>query len=279
MADPHVLDFYDRHPISADQILAKLAETRGALAAVAASDLYPFDQDHYGGLEANAALAARAGLAPGAVVLDMCAGLGGPARWLASERGCRVVGLELNGGRAAGAARLNRLVGLEGAVSFVRGDVVRVPFRAGTFDAVWSQEAFLHVADKPALLACARRVLRPSGRLAFTDWLAGPGLSDDDRETMWRGIAARTIVPQERYLVALREAGFVRVAFEDVSPQWIPILQERLSMYRGLRDDARRGTPGQDPHAGYVAFYERFVSLVECGALGGGRFVAEAPAS
>ena len=106
-----VTDFYDRHPISEPQVMDAVRRARGP-GPLTADDLFPFDQDHYGGLGAVDALARRAGIDRATRVLDICAGLGGPARFLASRRGCRVVGLELNAGRAAGMARLSRLVGL-----------------------------------------------------------------------------------------------------------------------------------------------------------------------
>jgi len=51
------IDLYERHPISSEIILAKLNASRGHLNDVAPEELFPHDQDHYGGLEANDALA------------------------------------------------------------------------------------------------------------------------------------------------------------------------------------------------------------------------------
>lgn len=162
-----ILDFYDRHPISEAQVLAAVTRRRGGLGGpLAPDDLYDFDQDHYGGLAAVDALAERARITLGSRVLDVCAGLGGPARFLAARRSCRVVGLELNGGRAAGGARLTHRVGLSQRVVLVRGDAQRLPFGDATFDACISQEAFLHVPDKVAVLSGCHRVLRLGGRLA-----------------------------------------------------------------------------------------------------------------
>ena len=42
--------FYDRHPISLDIIFAKLRASRGHLDGLRPDDLFPHDQDHYGGL-------------------------------------------------------------------------------------------------------------------------------------------------------------------------------------------------------------------------------------
>jgi SAM-dependent methyltransferase len=185
------------------------------------------------------------------------------------------VALELNGGRAAGARQLNRLVGLDDRIAVVQGDATAPPFADATFDIAWSQEAFLHIADTPRLLAAARRMLRRGGRLAFTDWIAGAALDEADRRLMDEGIGARAIRTADAYALLLRDAGFTVERHDDLSAAWRPILQSRLQMYRGLREEARRVTGG-DPHADYVAFYERFVALVVDGALGGARFVAVA---
>src|SRR6266540_563869 len=159
-----VSEFYDHHPITETRVLAALARSGlGRSGSLIADDIFEFDQDHYGGLAAVDILARRAGVGATSRVLDVCAGLGGPARFLASRRGSAVVALELHAGRAAGAARLNRLVHATG-VTVVRGDATALPFDRGTFDACLSQEALLHVADKPVVLAECHRVLARAAR-------------------------------------------------------------------------------------------------------------------
>src|SRR5262245_63538486 len=102
-----VVDFYDRHPISEARVLATL-RGRGLVPGpgLGPDDLVEFDQDHYGGPGAVDTLARRAGIGAGSRVLDVCAGLAGPARVLAHRRDCRVVACELTRSRAAGGARL-----------------------------------------------------------------------------------------------------------------------------------------------------------------------------
>jgi len=266
-----IIDFYDRHPISEGQVLDAVRRARGSADALTADDLYPFDQDHYGGLGAVDALARRAGITAASRVLDICAGLGGPARFLASRRGCRVVGVELNPGRAAGMERLTRRVGLRHAVSVVRGDATALPFGAGRFDACVSQEALLHVADKAAALTEARRVLVAGGRLAFSDWIAHPGLGDVERARLEDWMAAVTLQSLDGYRALLGRVGFRGVEAEDLTDEWRAILRERLTMYRALREDTVRRL-GEARYREYDALYAFFVGLVEAGKLGGGRF-------
>src|SRR5437773_12338053 len=204
-----IIDFYDQHPVSEGQVLDAVGRARGGIdGTLTADDLFPFDQDHYGGLGAVDALARRAGISACSRVLDICAGLGGPARFLASRRGCRLVGVELNPGRAAGMERLTRRVGLRHAVSVVRGDATALPFGAGRFDACVSQEALLHVADKAAVLTEARRVPGAGGRLAFSHWIAHPALGDGERARPEDRLAAVTLQSLDGYRALLGRVGF-----------------------------------------------------------------------
>lgn len=201
-------DFYERHPISCEIILARLKASRGHLDHISPEELFPHDQDHYGGLDANDALAARAGISKGTKVVDFCAGLGGPARYLAHRYGADVTGIELTPARVKGAQELTRLVSLQNNVRVIEGDVMQVPLPDDNADVVISQEALLHIPDKSRALVEAYRILKPGGRIAFTDWVAHRPLSDADKGLMWRGMAVTDLYSLENYSELVRKAGF-----------------------------------------------------------------------
>jgi sarcosine/dimethylglycine N-methyltransferase len=265
-----VSDYYDHHPINEARVLEALS--RPGRERPTADDLFEFDQDHYGGLAAVDALARRAGIGATSRVLDVCAGLGGPARFVASRRGATVAALELHRGRAAGAARLNRHVGARG-VTVVRGDATALPFARGAFDACLSQEALLHIPDKAKVLAECHRVLAPGGRIAFSDWIAYPRLGDREREQLWEWMAATTLQTLEGYSALLGRAGFSSVEAEDLSAEWRPIVRKRLELHRALRADGVARL-GDERYLEYGQLHAFFVRLIEEGKLGGGRFTA-----
>lgn len=265
------IDFYERHPISADIIKAKLLAARGNLTGITPDELFPHDQDHYGGLDANDALAERAGIGPGTKVADFCAGLGGPARYLGAHYGADVVGVELTPARVRGAAELTALAGLSDRVRVIEGNVMAVPLPDASVDAVVSQEAFLHVPDKAKALSEAHRILKSGGCLAFTDWVAHRPLSQADAELMWAGMAVTNLYDIPAYTKLIEAAGFTLMSVDDLTADWAEILKVRLAMYRTLRGE----TLAAGTVSGHDAFYEsyvRFVDLVSDGALGGARF-------
>ena len=272
----HVLDLYTRHPISAQQIIAKVRASRGHLENLTPEDLYPHDQDHYGGLSANDALAERASIRRDEHVADFCAGLGGPARYWSRRFGAEVTGIDLNPARVRGAAELTALVGLESRVRVIEGDVTRTGLPSESFDVVVSQEAFLHVPDTAAALAEAFRLLRPGGRLAFTDWIVHRPLSSEEADIMWRGIAAQSLQSSDSYRNLIQTVGFVILSVDDLTDEWGVILEERFAMYRQLREETlRQGLPAGDEE--FYAAYGKLVELMKARVLGGGRFAAEKP--
>jgi SAM-dependent methyltransferase len=155
------VDYYEGHPISAQIIIAKLKAERGSLDGLKPYDLFPHDQDHYGGLAANDALVECAHIGAGTKVVDLCAGLGGPARYIAYRYGAFVTGVELTTARVVGAAELTRHVGLGDQVQVVQGNVMALPLPDASQDAVISQEALLHVpisrASLPRRIGCCDR--------------------------------------------------------------------------------------------------------------------------
>lgn len=102
----------------------------------------------------------RAGLAPGATMLDVACGTGllaASARRIVGANG-RVVALDPSAGML-GQARGR------GLRSLVRGFAEALPFADGSFDFVSMGYALRHVADLEITFAEYRRVLRPGGRL------------------------------------------------------------------------------------------------------------------
>jgi len=108
-------------------------------------------------------------LAPGSRVLDMGAGYGGAARYLARETGCHVVALNLSEAENERDRQMNREQDLDRLIEVVDGNFESVAYEDASFDVVWSQDAILHSGDRKQAIAEVARLLKPGGEFVFTD--------------------------------------------------------------------------------------------------------------
>ncbi|KAB2873958.1 MAG: methyltransferase domain-containing protein [Burkholderiaceae bacterium] len=271
MTDPRlsaVERFYDFHPINAKQILDAVAARGIAPEAITEAVLQQHDQDHYGGTAATDRLIAEAAVRADDVVLDICSGMGGPARYLAWKTDCDVTGLDLTASRVQGAGELTRLAGLADRVRFVHGNALEMPFDDASFTLAIAQEAFAHIPDKPRLLAECARVLQPGGRLVFSDILHRGDLSAHDAQRLLDGMTFSEIETLDGYAQHLGACGMTIVQRLDLTAEWTRILVERHAMYRSLEPDTVARL-GREHFERYDRAYEHFVGLYRSGVLAG----------
>ncbi len=110
---------------------------------------------------------------PGSAVLNVGAGIGGPARLIASVRRARVTCLEPSDDYRRAGQLLNTLTNMTELVDVFPGAAPPLPFADGSFDVVWMQNVGMSIADKPELYREVHRVLRPGGRYVFQEVVAG----------------------------------------------------------------------------------------------------------
>ena len=175
------------------------------------------DHFHTGGRRATLELMDLAPIRAQDRVLDIGAGLGGPARLLVSARGCQVVCLEQSSDYCAGTRLLNRLTGLDDRIEVQEGNALDMPFPDSSFDVVWMQNVGVNISDKARLYAEIHRVLKLGGYFVFQEIAAGesglpyfpaPWASDP---------ADNFAVPIEDLRSGLEKSGFVEERFEDTS--------------------------------------------------------------
>ncbi|MGW8247331.1 MAG: class I SAM-dependent methyltransferase [Acidiferrobacterales bacterium] len=201
-------------------------------------ELGALDHFHTGGYNASLRLLELSRIKAGDRVLDIGAGLAGPARMLAVTPGCDVDCIELSPDYCIGAALLNRITGLEDRVKMYEGSALDQPFDNNSFDAAWMQNVGMNIEDKRKLYEEIYRVLKPGARFAFQEMAAGSS------PTSYFPLPWAT-EPSDNFLASIEEmhsllgeCGFVLESFEDASrpqpnaaPAPPPKVQLSLSVY------------------------------------------------
>ena len=213
-----------------EKILAGLRAAGKDPDALTLDDLTPVDQFHLGGKPATLQLIEHAGFRPGMHVLDVGGGLGGPARTLASEVGCTVTVVDLSEEFCRIGAMLTARTGLSGAVTFQHGSALDLPFADGSFDAAWTQHATMNIADKERLYEEIHRVLRPGGRLAMHDAMAGPVQPIHFPVPWARDPSISFLHSSEAIRTLLADIGFREVEWVDEREKIVAALQRQISI-------------------------------------------------
>jgi len=211
--------------------------------------IYGADFVSPGGRELARELIASMDLAPASRVLDVGCGLGGSAFVMASEFGLRVDGIDLSRNMLALAEQKLATNGLSNLVRLQWGDCLELEARE-QYDAVYSRDVFLHIADKTRLFARLHAALRPGGSLLFTDYCCGPQpWSDEFRDYVEaRGYSLHTVL---EYAELISAAGFEQVGARDETARFVELLQaehdriDALPMPAGERDNLRHSWQGK----------------------------------
>lgn len=220
--------YYDK-PDLGRTILEGLRQAGKEPDALTPEDLAPVDAFHIRGRAATAELAAHCRPGPGHEVLDVGCGLGGTARYLAAQYGCRATGLDLTPSYVDAAALLSDRVGLSDRVAFRSGSALAMPFADGAFDLAWTEHAQMNVPDKRGFCGEIHRVLKPGGRFAFHDIFQGPG-GPPHFPTPWATEPSYSaLIAAEDYRALLESLGYRVTLWEDRTAEGRDWFRERVA--------------------------------------------------
>jgi ubiquinone/menaquinone biosynthesis C-methylase UbiE len=163
---------------------------------------------HPGGLKLTERLGEILELTPQSRLLDVAAGTGASAMFLAERFGCEVVGIDYSRKNVEAGNEAARANGPDIKVTFQWADAEALPFPDASFDAVICECALCTFPDKQAAAREFNRVLHPSGRVGLSD-LARDGILAPELEGLMSWIACiADAQPLPEYVALLSNAAF-----------------------------------------------------------------------
>jgi SAM-dependent methyltransferase len=191
-------------------------------------------------------------------VLEIGSGSGRYALQVACTTGCRVLGVDINEPGVENANQLAVAENLAERVKFEKRDASQpLRFNDASFDAVFSNDVLCHIPGRDKLLRELHRVLRPGGRLLFSDALVIGGVVSHQEIAARSSIGYFLFSPPGENERLLREAGFVVVEARDTTVNASQI-SKRWHDARAKMAEALTRIEGPENFAGL----QRFLSTV-----------------
>lgn len=232
MIEQDVAKHYSGRSIDLEEkILQALQKSGKDLNNLVWTDLAGLDEFHLRRREATVEMAMLLNLQPEIKILDAGSGLGGPSRYLASEYGCHITGIDLSGAFCDVARSLARRFGLDDRLSYQQGSVLDLPFEDDSFDVAWTQHVSMNIENKTGFFNELARVLKPGGMLACYDIIAGTGAPIDFPVPWAKTEKISFLVSAAEQKRAITYSGLKILSWDDKSQEalaWLEMILEKL---------------------------------------------------
>jgi SAM-dependent methyltransferase len=193
-------------------------------------------------------------LSPAKILLDVACGAGGPALRIAATTGCSVVGIDVHNQAVTIASSLAAQRGLAERAEFRSIDATGpLPFSDASFDAITCIDAINHFFDRPCVIAEWARLLKPGGRMLFTDpiTLTGPLTNAEVATRSSAGLYLFVPPGYDEHIIS--QSGLQLLACENVTANMARVAEARRTA-RASRSAFLREIEGDQAYDGQQEF-------------------------
>jgi len=214
-------------------------------------------------------------LSAGQRLLDVACGAGGPALRIAGVSGCAVAGVDIHEAAVETAQVLAKERGLSARAEFCAADAGRgLPFPNASFDVIMCIDAINHFPHRSKMLAEWTRLLKPGGRVLFTDPIIMTGPLTNFEITLRTSAGFYLVVPRGYDELAIAEAGLQLLLAQDVTENMAKVADGRHRA-RAARAEALRQTEGDQAFEKEQEFLSTTAMLAREGRLSRYVFVGQ----
>ena len=198
------------------------------------------EQIHVGGKEQTTFLAEKLKLDKinyKKQILDICSALGGPARQLVQDYNVKVLGLDITPKMIEEAKNKTKDIKYAEKIEYRLGSGLDIPSHKETFDIVWGQDAWCYIRDKPRLIQEIYRVLKPGGKLGFTDWIWGTrDPPENEADYLMEFMVFPDLETIDGYCDLIQSKGLNNIEHDDLGPDFARYMDVYLNI---LRENAK----------------------------------------
>jgi SAM-dependent methyltransferase len=206
-------------------------------------------------------------LSAGKTLLDVACGSGGPALRIAASTGCSVVGIDLHEQAIATAKALASQRNLGERAEFcVVNAGEQLPFPDMRFDAITCVDAVNHLPNRPRVLAEWARLLKPGGRLLFTDPATVTGPLTNEEIAVRSSAGFFLFVPRDYDKEVIAQSGLQLLECKDATANMATVAEKRRAA-RESRSTAVRQIEGDQRYEAQQNFLAMTARLAGEGRL------------
>jgi SAM-dependent methyltransferase len=200
-------------------------------------------------------------LKPGRTALEVACGSGGITCRMAAETGATCIGVDINTLGVEAARARARDQQLASQVSFEVVDAgARLPFVDQSFDAIFCNDSINHFPRRINVFRDWHRLLRPGGRLLFTDPIVVTGQLTGEEIRDRSSIGYFLFTPLGHNERMLAECGFTVLEVRDVTDA-VASVAEKWREARAKRRDALAELEGAEGFDGLQRFLDAVHTL------------------
>ena len=167
-------------------------------------------------------------LSAGKKLLDIACGSGGPPLRIAAKTGCSLVGIDLHEQAIATAKSLAAQRNLKNGAEFrVVNASEPLPFPDGHFDAITCVDAINHIPNRLSVLAQWARLLKPGGRLLFTDPVTVTGPLTNEELATRSSVGFLLFVPDGYDKEVIAQSGLRLLVSKNLTPNMAEVAEKR----------------------------------------------------
>ncbi len=212
-------------------------------------------------------------------MLEVGAGMGGPARVLAENFGVWVEGLEQAEKMVEIGNQISEKEGLSKKVSLKAFEEKAFDHLDRKYDRIFSKECFFQFTQKKVILETLFQNLKPEGLMLITDYtIENEGVVGTEDYRQWRDGEYRRPYPitKKEMETLLKDAGFVVRISEDITDQYLQMISAAWKgadkVIAGLVQE-ENGTKMIDTLLREAEFWSRRTKMMESGQLKLWRFL------